>query len=437
MFGLRRSENRYVAVLIILFVIAAVMVILSPEPLDWSPSFSRDDTIPYGAQILYELLPELFPEQEISVSERPIFNTLTGLDTKVQFMTSQLENGKRTHPDSTASRSETQLTGSHSSRINRDSTPQDSNYIFINTAFDPDELDTRELLAFVARGNSAFVAAHTFSGAFADTLNLATQIQPSGDDSLGANLVNPTLKRSRDFIYKKGAAAFYFQTFDTARTAVLGKNSRGKVNFTRLAHGRGQLFLHSVPLALTNYNLLFRNNADYAALCLSHLPVQPTIWDEYYKAEKRLASTPLRFVLSRAPLRRAWYLGLATLALFILFESKRRQRPIPVIRPPANTTLDFVETVGQLYYLDGNHKNLAEKRIAYFLDGIRTKYHLRTNERSETLYEKIAENTGKTGDQVDAIFARINQIRQKQRISEDELWRLHRLLSELDPHNEQ
>lgn len=50
---------------------------------------------------------------------------------------------------------------------------------------------------------------------------------------------------------------------------------------------------------------------------------------------------------------------------------------------PKNTTLEFVKTVGNLFYRTQNHKNIAHKKITYFLNYLRTHYRLDTSHFNE------------------------------------------------------
>jgi hypothetical protein len=308
--------------------------------------------------------------------------------------------------------------------LHADSTSR-ANYIFVNVSFAPDKLDTRELLAFVARGNQVFVAAHSFAGVLADTLRLDTDSHFITQDSVSINFVNPALQAPEDFKYKLKTSGYYFSRFDTLRATVLGKDDRSKTNFVKIAFGRGEFYLSTVPMAFVNYHLLLCNNVEYAFKALSYLPVQTTFWDEYYKAGRKVIKTPLRYVLSQEPLRWAYYLALAGVILFIVFNGRRRQRVIPVILPKTNTTLEFVETVGRVYFQHGDHKNLAEKKIAHFLEYLRVRFYLRTDALDPTLGEKVAEKSGVAIDAVGALFKQIEHVRAQPQIAEAELVKLN------------
>jgi hypothetical protein len=138
--------------------------------------------------------------------------------------------------------------------------------------------------------------------------------------------------------------------------------------------------------------------------------------------------TPLRYVLSQEPLRWAYYLALSGVILFVVFNGRRRQRIIPVIPPKTNTTLEFVETVGRLYFQHGDHKNMAEKKIAHFLDYVRAHYYLKTDVFDQALCEKLAEKSGVEVEAVSALFKQIESIHAQPQISAAGLSELSRAI---------
>jgi hypothetical protein len=154
--------------------------------------------------------------------------------------------------------------------------------------------------------------------------------------------------------------------------------------------------------------------------------VQPVYWDEFYKGNTRDLQTPLRFLIVTPPLRWAMYVALAALLLFMAFEAKRRQRVIPVIRPLANTTLEFTQTIGRLYYQHRDHKNIAEKQITYFLDHLRSHYYVQTQEFNDELFDRLRAKTGQPLAEITALFNLIAYVRQQPVVSEDQLLQLHR-----------
>ena len=60
-----------------------------------------------------------------------------------------------------------------------------------------------------------------------------------------------------------------------------------------------------------------------------------------------------------------------------------------------NTTVDFTKTIGNLYYQEGNHHTIIEKKIIYFLEHIRKEYIIDTYTLDDAFIEKIHLKTGK------------------------------------------
>lgn len=387
---IQKQDRKYVVVFALSVLLLVAVELAKPTPIDWTLSLQHEDQRPYGGLILYDLLDELFPASDIQPVDLPPYLVAQGAEKSAQ------------------------------------------NYIFTTGTFAPDPAETDALLEYTARGNTLFVSAYRYTGLFADTLHLKTRFvlpTPSltgEEDSLLINFVNPVLRADTGYGFKGEAAADYFSRFDTSRTTVLGMNSEDEANFIRVAWGEGEIYLHTVPLAFSNYYLLYRDNAAYAYRALSYLPDRDILWDEYYKPNRPIAQTPLRFVLQDPALKNAYWILIALVLLFMFFEAKRRQRIIPVITPPRNATLEFAKTVGHLYFHHGDHANLAEKKITYFLDYIRTHLRLPTSQIDDAFLNSVAERAGMPEADVRAIFATVSEVEDQKKLSEDALQRLNR-----------
>jgi hypothetical protein len=141
--------------------------------------------------------------------------------------------------------------------------------------------------------------------------------------------------------------------------------------------------------------------------------------------------TPLRFILTNESLRWAYYITAISLLLFMIFEMKRKQRIIPIIKPLTNTTLEFVGTIGNLYFQGNDHKNIAEKKINFFMDQLRTKYWLNTSHLDETFVKIAAKKMGQPEEDVRRLVNTIVAIRVRDRISSQELIDLNRQIEKL------
>jgi hypothetical protein len=94
----------------------------------------------------------------------------------------------------------------------------------------------------------------------------------------------------------------------------------------------------------------------------------------------------------------------------MIFEAKRKQRIIPVIRPLPNTTVQFVATIGNLYFQHGDHKNIADKKINFLLEQIRSRYFIPTNKLDDTFILLLAQKSGKPEREVIELFNTVNYI---------------------------
>ncbi len=399
-----KGNKKYSIVLAVCFTALMLLQIFTPKPINWSVSYTKKAKIPFGTSALYTMLPTVFPSQKITNAEFPIYNIL---------------NNKPF---------------------------QNHTYIIINNIFKPDTLDTRELLKFASRGNTVFISANYFEGKFADTLKLKTDnyfdlgtITKNDSalfsklyksrDTVKINFSNPTLKNPLYYTYNKGMEGTYLNSFDTAKSIVLGCNDNKKINFINYKIGKGQLFINTLPEAFSNYHFV-NTNYSYVYKALSYLPNQPVIWDEYYKAGNDKSDSPLRVIFNNPLLLKAYYLLILSLILFMIFGAKRKQRIIPIVEPYKNTTLQFVDIVGTLYYQTGNHKNIADKKIIYFLEHIRTVFQTKTTIYDDPFILRIANLSGIEEQQVHDLFYYFSDLSIKQTVTQQELLKLNRLIEE-------
>jgi hypothetical protein len=182
-------------------------------------------------------------------------------------------------------------------------------------------------------------------------------------------------------------------------------------DFIRYAIGNGHISLHGAPLALSNYFLLQPGNRKYLDGIWQTLPagIKHVYWNDYYKRSNRGSNFDM---LWQYPATRwALLIALFTLALYVFFESKRKQRIIAIVDTPENTSVSFVETVGRLYYNKGDHSNLAEKMIQHFLEWVRMNYYLNTNELNDVFVQQLKNKSGQPQEAVKRLVDMIHDVR--------------------------
>lgn len=377
---------------LLLLVLADLLI---PKPLDWRVTLSSEDKNPYGAYGLWKVLPDIFPGQE--------------------------------------------LHNLHLTLYEADSLPTRANYLILAQNFAPDKSDARALLKKAAAGAHILIAAQQFEGFFADTLQLSTQ-----NHLFEAMAEQGPLQNTQDSVYLQYTRPGYLEgpfaytlsalptSFDSlpAQHEVLAVNQKEEPAFVQAPWGKGHIFLSSTPLAFTNYYLLEGRNHTFIETALSQLPIAPLYWTEFYQLGRLESTSPLRFVLSHSALRWAYYTGMIVLLLFILFGLKRRQRVIPIMQSPENTSLQFAHSVGTLYYQQGDHLNMARKQLLYLKEYLRSHYRLQPDWQEKGLSQKLARKSGKQEEEVAELIRQVQTAETAQSYSAKELLRLNKAIQQ-------
>lgn len=382
------KDWNYILYLSIVIGVFVAIKLLRPKEHNWNISLAHDAKDPYGTYALNKLLPSLFQNQKIKNSYKTLYEL-------------------------------------------KDSLGEKENIIIFTTHFEAGKEDVDFLLSHVTSGGHAFISANNFYGRLADTLALSTQDNFFGHDNFfekkdttALHFSNPLLDSTQRFRYTQDNIHSYFSKLDSATATVIAKNDMGQPVTVKVPLGKGHLILNCTPLVFTNIYLLSSNNYRFASGNLAYLPDKNTYWTEFYHLGRMEASTPLRFILTNEPLSWAYYILIFSILLFMIFEAKRKQRIIPVMKPLSNTTLEFVTTIGNLYYQRSDHKNIAEKKIQFFFDQIRNHHHLNTNNRDESFVNSLAGKSGSTEESVRKLLKSIDRIMSVTEVSQEDLIRL-------------
>lgn len=325
-----------------------------PSPTDWTPTYLSKDKIPFGTYILHNRIKDVISNAVIKNTDSATYNT---------FKNSNYKN---------------------------------SSYLIVSPSIKIDKADFEQLKLFMEKGNDVFIAAYKFGPYLTKQLKLQTATAyATSPGSISVNFTNPELKSDADYRFKKDIGNQYFQKYDAKDVSVLGKNANNQANFIRKQYKKGFLYLIAEPGYYTNFNLLDNDGAEYVAKSLSYLQQSKTlIWDEYNTAVQNEDNDLLRVFFKHPELKYAYYLTIIGLIIFVLYDMKRRQRIIPIITPFSNSTVDFVNVVGSVYYKEKNNLDLAQKKITFFLAHLRTRYYLKTSEIDAQFSTLLSQKTG-------------------------------------------
>ncbi|MGK0494759.1 MAG: hypothetical protein ACJAU2_001140 [Maribacter sp.] len=367
-----------------------------PKEINWFPSYVAAHKIPYGTYIFNTVIEAVFPDQLTQVYAPP-FEFIGANDT---------------------------LSGT---------------YLFVNNniQFHKEELDA--LLDWTHKGNTLFIASKKFEEKLRDTLGLDTDTFYSGFETSQKQvltLVNPRLHISDSITFDRDTATPYFSKIDTVKSTFLGQvfilaeeTHQLKINLLAHPFGEGKIILSTFPEAFTNYFMLKGKNKHYTAGLLSYLDdAKPIYVDNHYKSGKSFYSSPMYIFLNTKELKWAYYIALIGALIYVVFEGKRKQRAIPVVTPLTNRTLDFTRTISDMYYVQSDQKPIAEHKINYFLDWIRTRYYLGSITKEDDFYSKLSQRSGHSLKFVSRVFSFMEQIRNSEQLSDADLLKLNTLI---------
>ncbi len=365
-----------------------------PKEINWFPSFVAQHKIPYGTFVLNGLMKTLFSE------------TVQVTATPYQFLTD--------NPDA------------------------EGTYFFVNGEIKFEETELNVLLDWTSAGNTLFIASGGFERVLLDTLGLETgNLYKEFGEREGQlyQLVHPQLQKNKGYPFKKDPYVPYFEKIDTLKTTVIGLvdhlTEEGTIveehfNAVQRAFGEGKIVLTTFPKAFTNYFILKDDNREYTAGLLSYVDGGRTIYmDNHYKSGKSFYTSPMYIFLNNKALKWAYYLALIGTLIYVVFEGKRKQRAIPIVKPLQNQTLAFTRTIADMYFEKGDQKQIAEHKITYFLEYVRSHFYLGTLDRNKDFNKNLASRSRHSEEEIETLFAFFEQLGKQQAITDQELQQLN------------
>ncbi len=382
------TKKLYILFIILLFALMVIVELSAPKQIDWTPTFSQNDKIPFGAYVLNNTLTDVFPDRKIMESSKSVYETLNSVENN------------------------------------------DFCYFYTGIA-EIDHYSVFKLFKRVKQGASAFISSNYFGDyLFTDSLNVRINVhfvmekitpEKIQYDTASLNFYNPALASKTSYDFARGSFQWYFSKFDTTNTTALGFFGLDKINFIKVKYGKGEFFLHLSPYSFTNYHILNEKNGEYTYKCLSYIDSPVIIRDAYYNEKFGESQSPLRFFLSQDSLRNMIYLITILLLIALVFNVKRRQAAIPIIRPLSNMTLDFVRTLANLYFSNKNHGLTAKKKIDHFLGFVRRKLFVNTTNLNPDTANIISLKSGFPVQDIIRIFTTQSKIDKGIEIKIDEL----------------
>ncbi|OYQ33011.1 hypothetical protein CHU92_13910 [Flavobacterium cyanobacteriorum] len=330
-----------------------------PKPINWTPTYLPKDKYPLGLYVLDRELKGLTGNNIKRITVTPY-----------EFLDEQYDH----------STSNYKISGT---------------FLHINESANLDKESVKELLYFAEHGNTVLLSMKDFPEELLDTLQVTVNMEFARIDSIPMYITADGAARQK-YYFNEGMGFTYFDSINNQYAKTLGYqevNKQQRANFIKAPFGNGSFLLHTQPAVFSNFHLLKGNHYQYTEKLLSYIKPGTIYW--YSEKITGVSSSPLRYIIKQPGLKWALYFGLIGLVIFIFFNAKRKQRIVPEIPPVRNTTVDFTKTIGNLYYQEGNHHTIIDKKIIYFLEKIRNEYLIDTYALDDEFIEKLHLKTGK------------------------------------------
>ncbi|MFD1063517.1 DUF4350 domain-containing protein [Winogradskyella litorisediminis] len=394
----------YITLAILGILALVVFEMTKPKDINWFPSYATHHKIPFGSLVFTEQLQRI--SDSVIPIDRPPFEYLRKNNIK-------------------------------------------GTYLFFNNNVNFGKAELERLLKWTSEGNTLVVSSLTFEEKLLDTLNLAMEsvnIFDNFENKFEVKLVNPVFE-TKKYKFDKASTLFHFNKIDSSKTRVIGvvdkirketdtiKNER--VNIIKQTWGNGEIILNSFPQAYTNYFILNAPNQEYTAGLLSYLDISKPIYlDQHYKSGKKFYTSPMYLFLNNPNLKWAYYLVLIGVIFYIIFEGKRKQRAIPIVKPLNNQTVDFTRTIANMYYESSKHSEIAHHKIQHFLEYIRKQMYLDTSTVDANFLKNLAARSNNSIEDTEKLFGYIKRIQEQHTINNIQLERLNSLIENFKSHNQ-
>ena len=380
------SNYKYILYLILGLAVIVWVQNIFPKPINFSPTYNRNDKIPYGLYVLDHELPKFIAPATIIDYDKTVF----------EYKRDSVQSKKK----------------------------EKETWLFIGNSITFDEQSLHQMLASINKGTDVFIFSNNLPYSLLDTLKLGIAYK----DNPEIFLKNPYLKTS-PFTINQSLNGI--EVYDAKNITVLGTMDTIP-NFIKKDIGKGSLFLHNQAIVLSNLYLLESNTHLYAENVLSYIQTDRLVWFGKKRHWKENNQSPVRFILQNQELRWAWYLLIFTGICFMFFHSKRKQRIIPVLKPLENTTVEFAKTIANLYYLEKDHKDIMQKMIVYFLEYVRNRWQIDTSTLDETFIEHLHLKAAKDKKDVIHVVTLIHQFRTTTKvITETDVHEMHQSIQKI------
>lgn len=278
-----------------------------------------------------------------------------------------------------------------------------------------------EILEYVSNGNSALLSTESYFAFIHDSiypfpgrLNSIT----SGDyDIFGSRDTSATLtyqsppfpQQITDSITVNRIKYFY----NTIVDPVIACNRNNGIAF-QYEIEKGSIIYHSMPHLFTNTQLSTQPGINHFYHSISLISSDTIlIYDPLtFRTDKDPPEDYLSYIFSQKSLKAAYFIALYGMLGFVVFNSKRVQRQIPVQYKNRNTLGEYIDTLTELNYSIGNHSNMIKVMRDIFFHTVYNKYYIEKTDPE--FVTKFAKKSKIPKAQIEVILRRFEEAKSRE-----------------------
>lgn len=217
--------------------------------------------------------------------------------------------------------------------------------------------------------------------------------------------------------------------YPTPSIEVLGKAKKLGPNVLKIKFGKGHIYLHSNPVLFTNVQFDKPEVFTYVQEMSKDLSYDHVYWDElsfqFLNAQNEGSGITdksyFEYIFKNRALKTALFFFLIGLLVFLVVGIKRKYNAIEIVDPLTNSSIDFSKTIARLYWLNPNHRKMADQKMKMFLFEVRNRYGLTTHVLDEDFKIRFRAKSGVSEKLINRLFDAYNLARQSPSIHHDVL----------------
>ena len=195
---------------------------------------------------------------------------------------------------------------------------------------------------------------------------------------------------------------------DTLTTACLREYPNG-----------GKLIVTTMPLVFTNYGVMdsdARKLSEYMSSFFKGRKLYRLYEEKGKNTMMEEEDGDFKYIMSQPPLKWAFYIILGLLFIYMVFNSRRRMKAIPVHKIDEDTTLQFAKVLGTFYYHQEYHVPFLMKKYDKLKSTLQSRYGWDVEKmEASDLINRLYVITGIRKDRIAKLFILIREYSQDAR----------------------